>query len=243
MALGDGKARILVHGAQHRHVGVVLDHRPQLGLMSRASQPGQNHAGNPNRPVERLIAEDQRRDTARHAARIEHQHHRQIQQLCQRRVAVVAVEVEAVVQALVALDQTDVGERTVARKLELQLARRGQVEIEVAAAAPGRGRKPHRIDVIRTLLERLHGETAPGQLRRQADADGGLARRLVRSGNEESVHASFQARGPPRPQARGPAVWSSRSGRSASARSATATIAAASPTPPRPSSTSGTLGV
>ena len=91
VALDDGEARILVHRAQHRHVGVVLDHRAQLGFVARAAQPGQDHAGDADRAVERLIAEDQRRNAAGHAARIEHQHHRQVQQLRQRRIAVAAV--------------------------------------------------------------------------------------------------------------------------------------------------------
>jgi hypothetical protein len=107
VALDQGQVGILLHRADHRHVGVVLDHGAQLGLVAAAAEAVEDHAGDADIAVEGLVAEDQRRDAARHAARVEHQHHRQVEQARQRGVAVGAFEVESVVEALVALDQAD----------------------------------------------------------------------------------------------------------------------------------------
>ncbi len=188
MALDDAHARVVGHRADHGHVGVVLDHGAQLGLVAAAAQAVEDDAGDADVPVEGLVAEDQRRDAARHAARVEHQHHRQRQQVGQGGIAVGAVEVEAVVEALVALDQADVGVRAVARELGPDLVIRRQEEIEVAAGAAGGQAEPERIDVVRSLLERLHRESARPQRRGEADTDSGLAGRLVGGRNEEPVH-------------------------------------------------------
>ena len=108
MALDQRQHRVVRHRAQHGHIGVVLDHRAQLGFVARAAELVQDHAGNPDARVEGLVPQDQRCDAACHAARVEHQHHRQVEQMGQRGVAVAAVQRQAVVQALVALDDADV---------------------------------------------------------------------------------------------------------------------------------------
>ena len=107
--------------------------------MARATHPGQDHAGDVYRALKCLIAEDQRRDAASHAARVQHQHYRQIQKLRQRGIAVLSIEVNAVVQTVVAFDQAHVGARAMAREFDVQLFGRRQVEVQIAAAAAGRG--------------------------------------------------------------------------------------------------------
>ena len=114
MALDDREARVALDGAEHGDIGVVLDHEAQLRLVPAAAKVVEDHAGDADVAVERLVAEDQRRDAARHAAGVDDQDHRQVEHLRHRRVAVAAVEGEAVVEALVALDDRDVGGRCVA---------------------------------------------------------------------------------------------------------------------------------
>ena len=92
MALNDGEAFIVLDRADHRHVGVMLDDLAQLGFVARAAKIVENDAGDVDVAIERLVTEDQRRDAARHAARVDHQHHRQIEQHGQRGIAVAAVE-------------------------------------------------------------------------------------------------------------------------------------------------------
>ena len=148
--------RVVLHRAEHRHVRVVLDHRAQLGLVARAAELVEDHAGDADVRVEGLVAEDQRRDAARHAARVDHQHHRRAEHRRERGVAVAAVEVEPVVEALVALDQAERGALHALRELGAQLVRAAQVGIEVVARPPGGEPEPQRIDVVGALLEGLH---------------------------------------------------------------------------------------
>ena len=68
-------------------------------------------------------------------------------------VAVAAVQREAVVQSLVALDQIHF--RAVAREGGDDVVAFHQVQIEVAAGASGGLAEPHRIDVIGTFFEWL----------------------------------------------------------------------------------------
>ena len=134
VALGDLEPRVAVHGAQHAHVRVVLDHHPQLGLVPAAAQVVQDHAGDLHVAVERLVAEDQRRDAARHPARVDDQDDGQAERLRQRRVAVAAVEREAVVEPLVALDYADVGLGGVPPERAAIFGHVRQVGVEIAAA-------------------------------------------------------------------------------------------------------------
>ncbi len=114
MTLDDRETRIVMDGAQHRNVGVMLDHEPQLRLVPAAAQIVEDHAGDTYLAIERLVAEDQRCDAAGHPARVDDEHDRQAEHPCHCRVAVAAVEREAVVESLVALDQRDVGAGAVA---------------------------------------------------------------------------------------------------------------------------------
>ena len=182
---------VMVHGAEHRHVGVVLDHGPQLGLVARAAELVEDDSGNADTPVKRLVAEDQWRNAARHAARIDHQHHRRVQQCRQRGVGVAAVQIQPVVQTLVAFDQGDIGPPGATRERGADLVARHQIEIEVVAVAPGGQAEPHRIDVVRTLLEGLHGQATCFQGRAQSDGERGFARGLVGGGDEEPVHTEL----------------------------------------------------
>ena len=99
MPLDDAEPLIVMDRTDHRHIGIMLDDRAQLGFVPAAAKVVEDHAGDVDVAVERLIAKDQRRDAARHAARIDHQEHRQVEQLRQGGVAVAAIQREAVIQA------------------------------------------------------------------------------------------------------------------------------------------------
>jgi hypothetical protein len=86
--------------------------------------------------IEGLVAEDQRRDAAGHAARVDDQDHRRVQQAGEGGVAVAAVQVEAVVQALVALDQAHAGAACATREAAQYLVVALQVEIQVVTGRP-----------------------------------------------------------------------------------------------------------
>ncbi len=189
VAFDEFQPGVVLHRAEHRHVGVVLDHRAQLGLVARAAEAVEDHAADADVAVEGLVAQDQRRDAACHASRIEHQQHRQAELLGQRCVAVAAVQRQAVVQALVALDQAQARSGTVPREAGVDLGVRHQHRIEVHAGAAGGQRQPHRVDVVRPLLEGLHEVAAQRQGGGQAERHRRLARRLVRSGDEQPWRA------------------------------------------------------
>ena len=186
VALDDREPRIVVDGADDRDVGVVLDHHPELRLVAAAPEVVEDDADDRQVAVERLVAEDERRDAARHAARVEDEHDRESEGLRERRVAVAAVEREAVVEPLVALDQRDVGARGVALEGLDDLVVGREPRVEVAAAPPARRREPHRVDEVGALLERLDAPAARGQRRGEPDAHRGLARRLVRRRDQEA---------------------------------------------------------
>jgi len=94
MALDDGHARVVLHGAEHRNVGVVTNHRAQLRLVARPAQLVEDYPGDANARIECLVAENERRNTARHATRVDHQYDRSADQRGERGVAVAAVEVK-----------------------------------------------------------------------------------------------------------------------------------------------------
>ncbi len=183
--LGQREARILGHGAQHRHVGVVLDDGAQLALVARPADVVEDHAADADARVEGLVAEDQRRDAARHAACVEHQQHRQAELGGERGVAVAAVQRQAVVQALVAFHQADVGTAHALPEDLRDLVPAHQLRIEVDAGPAGGQREPHRVDVVGALLEGLHRVAARRERRRERQRDRGLARTLVRGGDEQ----------------------------------------------------------
>ena len=137
--------------------------------MAAAAEVVKDDSGDIDVTVECLIAKDQRRDTTRHAARIDHQEHRQVKQLRQGGVAVAAVQRETVVQSLVALDQINFC--AVTRKGGDDVVAFHQVQIKVAASTSGSLAEPHWIDVIGTFFERLDFMSALSQRGAQAYAD------------------------------------------------------------------------
>ena len=179
MALHDRQFRVTFNRAQDRHIGVVLDDGAQLGLMTRSTQLIQDDPGDAQLGIKGLIAEDQRCDAARHPLRVEHEDDREIEQMRQGSIAVAAIDGQAVIQTLVAFDQRYV--RYPGGKVEatenLLLGHEVQVEIE---ASPTAGlTEPHRVDVIRSLLERLNNSALGAQGGAQTRRDDGLARRFV----------------------------------------------------------------
>ena len=180
-----GDVRIGAHRAHElRHVAIAAD------LVQ--DDPGDSHLG-----VECAVAVEQRRDPARDAPRVHDEHHRRREQLRQCGVAVRAIERHTVVEPLVALDEGEVRAFAVPRELASNLGPPHRVEVEIAAASAGRRGEPHRIDVVRALLERLHDELAPAQGRRDSGRNRGLPRRLVRRGDEQArrgVHDSVRTR-------------------------------------------------
>ena len=134
MPLDDAEPLVVMDRADNRHIRVVLDDAAQFGFVPAAAKIVEYHAGDVDVAVECLIAEDQRRDPARHAARIDHQEHRQVEQFGQCGVAVAAIQREAVVQPLVSLDQIHF--RAVARKGGDDVVALHQVQIKVAAGVP-----------------------------------------------------------------------------------------------------------
>ena len=216
----------------HRHVRVVLDHRAQFRLVTRAAELVQDHAGDVRPRLEGLEPEDDRRNASRHAARVDHQHDGRFQHDGERGIAVRSVQVEAVVQALVALDEPEGCALHAPDERRADLVGAAEVRIEVEAGAAGSEREPDRVDVVRALLEGLDDLAAPGERGREPDRDRGLAGGLVRRGDEQALHAACESPA-------GAALACGRKGRSFSA---TTVMASASATPPSPSRTSGRLG-
>ncbi len=180
------------HGTEHRHVGVMLYDGTQLGFMAAAAELVEDHAADADLGVETLIAQYQRCDAARHAACVQHQYHGRIEQLGQRRIAVAAVQIQTVVESLVALDDVDVRAPCVVADGVNDFVVLHGVEIEVVAGASGGPAEPHGIDVVRPLLERLHHQAARAQGSTQSQRDSGLAGRLVGSGDEDLRHGYSQ---------------------------------------------------
>ena len=156
MALGDGQALVLVDRAQYRHLRIPRDHFTQLALMAWSADLVEDDAGDLHARIERLVAQDQGGDATRHADAIEHQHHRHTQEFGQGGVAVTAFHVHAIVEALVALDQGDVGRRGMTRIQRRDLGLAHHVEIQVVAGPTRREPVPDRIDIVRPLLECLY---------------------------------------------------------------------------------------
>jgi hypothetical protein len=241
VTLVDGQAVVAWQCTQHLDVGVVLDYRAQLRFVAASADEIENHSGESQARVELAVAEQQRGDAADGAPGIEDHDHRQVEQVTECRVAVAALDVETIVQSLVALDQHHVGTRAVTRELHADLGRGLHLEIKVVTWPFGRSAEPHRVDVVRTLLERLHGQPTAGKGGAQADADAGLARGLVRGGDQESGHGSAAGR-LASSVAQSAAVSGRASGRNGSTRTPSATSNRASAPPPIPSAISGSDG-
>ena len=163
MALGEGQALVLVDRAQYRHFRIARDHLTQLALMTGSADLVEDDAGDLHVGIERLVAQDQGGDAARHANAIEHQHHGHTQKLGQGGVAVTAFHVHAIVEPLVALDQGDIGRCGMAPIQRRDLGLAHHVEIQVVAGPTRRQPVPDRIDIVRPLLEGLHLQSTIGQ--------------------------------------------------------------------------------
>ena len=173
VALHNGEPFIVMNRPHHRHIGIVLNHRAQLGLMATAAQVVQEHAGDVDVAIECLITQDQRCNPARHAARIDHQKYRKIEHLRERRIAVAAIQRQTIVQPLVALHQIHLCK--MAGKSGNDIFIGHQIQVEVAARPACRLRQPHGIDVIRAFFVGLHGMATRLQCGAQTYADHRLA--------------------------------------------------------------------
>ena len=127
--------------------------------------------------------------------RVDDQDDRQVQEFGQGRVAVAAIQLQAVIQAFVAFHQGDVGFLGMAREQGLNFFAPHQVKIQIAAGTSGRSGQPHRIDIVRALLKRLNFEAARAQGGGQPDADGGFARGFMGGGDEEAAHGTLGVHG------------------------------------------------
>ena len=184
--------------ADDRYIGVVFNDGTQLGLVTAAAELIQDDAGNSDFTVKGLVAQDQRGDAACHAARIQYQHYRRFCQRGNGGVAVAAIEIKAVVQALVAFDQRNV-------RLSGIMPDRGEdfrvghaMEIQVVAGASGSLSQPHRIDVVRAFLEWLHHQTACCKCSTQANGYSGLAGGFVCCRDQQAGHVSTRSYAPQR---------------------------------------------
>jgi hypothetical protein len=83
-----------------------------------------------------------------------------MEQFGQGGIAVAAVEIEAIVQTLVAFDQAQVRICSVALIGFDDLVATHQVKVQVATVSSGGGCQPHRVDIIRAFLVWLHRQAA-----------------------------------------------------------------------------------
>ncbi len=194
MTFDNGESVIAMHRSQHRYVGVVLDDGAQLRLVPGTAQLIEDDAGDADLGVEGLVAQDQRGDATGHAARVDDQHHRGFEQGGERRVAVAAVEAQAVVQTFVAFDQGDISAAGTRREAAQDFVAPHEIEIEVVTIAPGGQGQPHGIDEIGAFLEWLDDVTAGAQGGAQADAQRGFARGFMSGGDEQTIHAATPGR-------------------------------------------------
>ena len=188
MALVDHQIVAALDGANHLHVRVVFDHRPQFGFVAAAAHLVEDHADDANGWIEGLVTEDQGCDAAGHALTVQHQYDWRVQLRGERGIAVAAIERKAVVQALVALDQTDVGTLHLGREKVTDLGPVHGVVVEIVTRASGGLAKPQGIDIVRPLLERLHDIAGRTQCGAQSNTERGFARRLVRGRDVEMSH-------------------------------------------------------
>ena len=157
--------------------------------MPGATKLVQNDTGNTDTRIECLVAQDKRCNAARHAARVQHQHHGQIQQLRKRSVAVAAVQRQPIVQTFVAFHDADVCPSGMANKAACNLLGRHQEGVKIETLASTGLAQPHGINVIGPFLERLHDQTLRRQCGAESDRDRGLAGRFVCRRNQKARHA------------------------------------------------------
>ena len=145
---------------EHRDVRIGLHRVHELRLMALPADLVQDEPSDPHLGVEIAVAAEQWSDSAGDAPGIHDENDRRREQLRKGGIAVGAVDRHAIVQPLVPLDEGKTRAFAAPRELLADLAPPHRVEVEVAAAPTRRHGQPHRIDVVRTLLERLHQETA-----------------------------------------------------------------------------------
>ena len=117
--------------------------------MSFATGAVGDNAGDIDRFIKHLVADEQGRDAAHGAARINHHDHRAAERFRQRGIAVTTVEIEAIVQSFVALDQANIGPLPAMTIIIDGLLAAGNVEVETDAAGnqkPSKGSSQERID-------------------------------------------------------------------------------------------------
>ena len=179
---------------EHRDIRIGLHRAHELRLMARAADLVQDDSGDPHPRVEIAVALKQRRDPAGDAPRVHDENDRRREQLRERGVAVGAVDRHAVVQPLVPLDEGKARAFAAPHELRPDLGPPHRVEVEIAAVPARRRGQPHRIDVVRALLERLHHEPARAQCGRDPHRDRGLPGRLVGSRHEQARHPTHLGR-------------------------------------------------
>jgi hypothetical protein len=175
MALFNTELRQPGQDTDHRNVGVMLNHSAQIGGMAITADLVQDHASNAQRRIERLIPQQERRDAASRALRIDHQQHRRAELLGQFGIAVGPLQVNAVEEADIALDEAECILVQRAREGRADLVPGRCVIVEVEAGTPGGLRQPQRIDIVRSLLEGLHPMAATPELSDQSNTERRLA--------------------------------------------------------------------
>ena len=132
----------MLHRANHLDIRVMLNDRTQLGFMPGSAQIIEYHTGNINLRIERLIAQNQRCYTSRHAARINYQNDGRAQQFGQRGITIATVEIKPVIQAFISLDQANTGIAGCMVELLLNFRTGHHVKIKVIAGALSRHSQP-----------------------------------------------------------------------------------------------------
>ena len=197
MTFGDAQLGIAPDGPEDRDVGEALDGGPQLGFVAVIGDVVEDDATDRQIGVEGLVADQQRRDAARHPGAVDDQNDRRSEELGHGGVAVAALDVGSVEQAVVALDDRDVAVGAAAREQGADLVIGLGVEIEVEAGPAGGRGKPHGVDVVRPLLEGLRRQTTAAQGGAEAERYGRLARGFVGCRNEEVGHGGSESGGLP----------------------------------------------
>ena len=107
MPLDDADLRAAADGADHLDVAVALEHGAQLVLVPRPGDLVEDDAGDVDVRLELRESLYQRRDRAGHVAGVDHQDDRGAQLAGQVGGAALALDIDAVEEAHVALDHRD----------------------------------------------------------------------------------------------------------------------------------------
>ncbi len=238
VALVEVEAGVARQSAQYAQIGVIFDRLAQFAFLPRRAEFVENDARDFHVAVEVLVAEEQWRYAARHADRIDDENDGRAQKLGERGAGVRSLRIDAVMQALVAFDEREIGVAIMLAVDAENLRRALGVEIEIVARPAAGAREPHRIDIIRPLLVSLHFQASRGKGGGEADGDRRLAGGFRRRRNEESCHAAA-------PLSTVASAGSNAMpwGRKGSSRKARVVISMATDMPLRPKKISGRLGV